>query len=128
MNVKKFGGSSVADADKIRQIIAIVKQDSQTCIVLSAMKGVTNLLVEAAEWAEQGNFEYKKNLEAIKLKHINCLKELFNDVIPADLMKSVDVLLMDLSEILHGVELVRECSPKSMDLIMSFGERLNCRQ
>ena len=37
-------------------------------------------------------------------------------------------MLIDLSEILHGVELVRECSPKTMDLIMSFGERLNCIQ
>ncbi|MDC7239898.1 MAG: aspartate kinase [Spirochaetales bacterium] len=130
MHVKKFGGSSVADAEKIRQTVAIIRQSSSepVSVVLSAMKGVTNYLVDAAEMASRGDQNYKKNIEAIKEKHLNCLDELFGAKKPEGLQEGIENLLLDLSEILHGVELVRECSLKSMDLIMSFGERLNCRQ
>lgn len=130
MNVKKFGGSSLADADKIRQTVKIIKQNSSfpQCVVLSAMKGVTNLLVDAAECAEAGDRKYRKNIEIISEKHHKCLADLFGEKIPDSLQDEIDNLLIDLSEILHGVELVRECSLKSMDLVMSFGERLNCIQ
>lgn len=130
MNVKKFGGSSLADADKIQQTVEIIKYgtSSPQAVVLSAMKGVTNLLVEAAECAEHGDQKYRKNIERIREKHLVCLDELFGDKKPAALQDTIESMLLDLSEILHGVELVRECSPKSMDLIMSFGERLNCVQ
>ncbi|MBF9015245.1 MULTISPECIES: aspartate kinase [unclassified Oceanispirochaeta] len=130
MNVKKFGGSSLADADKIRQTVEIIRQSatSPLCVVLSAMKGVTNLLVEAAICAEKGDQKYKENIETIREKHLSCLDDLFADKKSAELQDTIEKLLLDLSEILHGVELVRECSLKSMDLIMSFGERLNCMQ
>jgi len=130
MIVQKFGGSSVADAEKIRMTVDIVKKskDQPVCLVLSAMKGVTNFLVEAAEWAEVGNEKYKENIAIIIEKHRNCIDDLFGPTIPADLKSTMDSLFMDLSEILRGIELVRECSLKSMDLVMSFGERLNCIQ
>lgn len=130
MNVKKFGGSSLADADKIRQTVEIIRQSASSplSVVLSAMKGVTNLLVEAAICAEKGDLKYKENIETIREKHLSCLDDLFADKKTAELQDTIEKLLLDLSEILHGVELVRECSLKSMDLIMSFGERLNCMQ
>ncbi|MDC7233267.1 MAG: aspartate kinase [Spirochaetales bacterium] len=130
MTVKKFGGSSLADADKIRQTFEIIRDSSSSplSVVLSAMKGVTNLLVEAAECAEKGDRKYRDNIEEIQKKHLTCLDELFADNKPEGLEDAIKELLLDLSEILHGVELVRECSLKSMDLIMSFGERLNCMQ
>lgn len=130
MIVKKFGGSSLADADKIRQTVDIIRENRSTplAVVLSAMKGVTDLLVDAASCAEKGDQKYKENIEAIREKHMTCLDELFNDQDCDELRLTMNQLLVDLSEILHGVELVRECSLKSMDLIMSFGERLNCMQ
>ena len=128
MIVKKFGGSSLADADKIRQTISIVQQETTSGLILSAMKGVTNLLVEAANLAETGDSRYKENIEEIKKKHTECMNDLFSSQIPDSLALSMGTMFQNLSEILHGVELVRECSPKSMDLIMCFGERLNCTQ
>ena len=128
MIVKKFGGSSLADADKIRQTVSIVQKEKTAGLVLSAMKGITNLLVDAASLAEAGDKKYKKNIEEIKEKHNECINDLFGSDIPEALQLSIDTMLQNLSEILHGVELVRECSTKSMDLIMSFGERLNCSQ
>ena len=128
MTVKKFGGSSLADADKIRQTISIVQKEKTSGLILSAMKGVTNLLVEAATFAEAANIKYKKNIEEIRKKHTECMTDLFDSDIPDSLSLSMGTMLQNLSDILHGVELVRECSPKSMDLIMSFGERLNCNQ
>ncbi len=128
MIVKKFGGSSLADADKIRQTVSIVQQEKTSGLVLSAMKGVTNLLVEAADLAETGNKKYKNNIEEIRNKHRECMEDLFDSHIPESLENSFSTMIQNLSEILHGVELVRECSSKSMDLVMSFGERMNCTQ
>lgn len=128
MIVKKFGGSSLADAEKIRQTVAIVQKEKTSGLILSAMKGVTNLLVEAANLAETGDEKYKENIEEIRTKHNRCMNDLFASDIPEALELSTATMLQNLSEILHGVELVRECSAKSMDLIMSFGERLNCSQ
>ena len=61
MIVMKFGGSSLANSERIKQTVKIIseKEDSLS-IVLSAMKGVTNLLIDAAQKAENGNTEYKK--------------------------------------------------------------------
>ena len=128
MIVKKFGGSSLADADKIRQTVSIVQQEKTSGLILSAMKGVTNLLVDAANMAETGDSKYKENIEEIRKKHSECMIDLFNSEIPEALELSISTMIQNLSEILHGVELVRECSTKSMDLIMSFGERMNCTQ
>jgi len=130
MIVKKFGGSSLADADKIRKTVEIVKNSKEkpVCLVLSAMKGVTNFLVEAASWAEVGDNRYKDNIAAISEKHNSCMDDLFGGSVPEELKIMMDSLFLDLSEILRGIELVKECSLKSMDLVMSFGERLNCLQ
>ncbi|MDA3957193.1 aspartate kinase [Oceanispirochaeta sp.] len=130
MNVKKFGGSSLADAGKIKQTVEIVKQNKDTslCLVLSAMKGVTNTLVEAAQWAESGDKKYQNNIEKIRKKHLDCVNDLFIDPKPEGIEYTIESMFVELNEILHGVELVRECSAKTMDLIMSFGERLNCYQ
>jgi len=130
MIVKKFGGSSLADADKIRMTVDIVKQSREkpVCLVLSAMKGVTNYLIEAAKWAEIGDKRYKTNITVLTEKHNHCIDNLFKGNIPEELKSRMNSLFEDLGEILHGIELVRECSPKSMDLVMSFGERLNCMQ
>ena len=89
MIVKKFGGSSLADAEKIRQTVEIVKQnkDSSLCLVLSAMKGITNTLVKAAKLAEKGDDSYHEHIEMIKTTHRDCLNDLFDSVKPEDLEK-----------------------------------------
>ena len=130
MKVMKFGGSSLADSQRIKQTVSIIKnvEDQSVTVILSAMKGVTNLLIDAAEKAESGDPAYKNNMDEIRNKHFDCIDELFNKNAPEQLTKGIDQMLSELKDILHGVELVRECSLKTKDIIMSFGERMNCFQ
>jgi len=126
----KFGGSSVQDAAHIKKVAEIVLSENRknnVAVVLSAMKGVTDLLIEAAHLAEQGNSQYHKCVTEIQNKESITIKNLFETTEQSKaLTEELTVLFQDLENILHGVELIKECSPRSLDFIMSFGERLNC--
>ncbi len=130
MKVMKFGGSSLADSKRIQQTVSIITavENQPVTVILSAMKGVTNLLIDAAEKAESGNSAYLQDIREIRNIHYNCMEELFNNSVPEQLKSGIDQMLNELKDILHGVELVRECSLKTKDIIMSFGERMNCFQ
>ncbi len=129
MVIMKFGGSSVADAPCIQRVTEIVIQASKedrVGVVLSAMKGVTDLLISSARGAEEHAGGYKRALEQIKERHLAAARLLFSpselDAVTAPLKAMFD----DLLEILHGAQLLKECSPRTMDLVMSFGESLSC--
>ena len=129
MKVMKFGGSSVRDADRIRAASAIVAAESEKediVAVFSAMKGVTDLLIKAATEAETANKRYLELYQEIEDRHHEALRDLIEDISLETVKNAVSALLEELANILHGIELVRECSPRSMDLVMSFGERLSC--
>lgn len=126
MEVYKFGGSSLADSKRIKGACSIIIENSVEVVVLSAMKGVTNLLIEGAEFAEDGNKSYKESIRSIKQKQILAVNELFTGEKALEVEKKLSTIIYELKDILHGVELVKECSPRSLDFISSFGERLNC--
>lgn len=131
MFIMKFGGSSVADAPQIRNVADIVisrteKEASPPVIVVSAMKGVTNTLIAAAAAAESGDPSYKTAIVELRQKHHEAVRALVTDnSVGVTLLIEVDSILEELGDILHGVELVRECSPRTNDLISGFGERLS---
>lgn len=130
MVVQKFGGSSVEDAGKIREVAKIAldhRIDGKIAIVLSAMKGCTDLLLQAARDAEAGKASYKEALATLEKRHLNAAMELTVGPAYDTLRRAIDAQLKDLRDILHGVELVKECSKRSLDLIAGFGERLNCQ-
>ncbi|MBI9096836.1 MAG: aspartate kinase [Spirochaetaceae bacterium] len=127
MKVQKFGGSSLADGKRIKKTLQIVLDEKTNhYVVLSAMKGITNLLVEASKNAEKGNSDYKLQLLDITKRHRSVIEELFPTEKRSSINEKINYLLDELKDILHGVELVQECSLRTKDLIMSFGERLNC--
>jgi aspartokinase/homoserine dehydrogenase 1 len=130
VKVLKFGGSSVADGERIRSVTEIIQQASSTgrvAVVLSAMKGVTDILVRAAQEAERGSETFRATLEAIRAQHFTAVRFLFPPTDQSAALTPLAIMCNELEEILHGVELVRECSPRTMDFVMSFGERLSCR-
>jgi len=130
MVVQKFGGSSVEDAGKIREVAKIAlahRIDGKIAIVLSAMKGCTDLLLVAARDAEAGRQSYKDALAVLEKRHLEAAAELTQGAAHDSLRQSLGGQLKDLRDILHGVELVKECSKRSLDLIAGFGERLNCQ-
>ena len=129
MKVMKFGGSSVANAERIRGVKAIVADAIDTepvAVVLSAMKGVTNALIAAAHLAERGNTGWQQVVAELTEMHVTAVRELLQEGRRESVAATVRKWLQELRDLLHGVELIRECSPRTLDLVVSFGERLNC--
>ncbi|MBI3856897.1 MAG: hypothetical protein HY293_14515, partial [Planctomycetes bacterium] len=120
MIVMKFGGSSVANAEKIRQVFEIVKGrlPRKPLVIASAFRGVTDDLFKLGEEAVKGA---APSIDPIRKRHQDCLKEMGLD---ADLLKNE---LAELEVLLKGISLVKELSPRSLDYVVSFGERLSTR-
>jgi aspartokinase/homoserine dehydrogenase 1 len=124
----KFGGSSVANADRIAAVLNIVEaasKDEQVLLVFSAMKGITDDLLNAATEAEQGAVTAPQRCAAMQARHLQVIEQIVASE-TADVRRIVIGLFEELAELLHGVYLVRECSPRTRDLIVSHGELLNC--
>ncbi|WP_028972699.1 aspartate kinase [Spirochaeta cellobiosiphila] len=124
MIVRKFGGSSLADSERIKNVAHIIQDRQDQVVVLSAMKGITNLLIEVSGLAELGDQSYHEKLENIKNITIKTAHDLS---VSQEKIQEINQLLVELKDILHGIELVKECSPRSLDLVSSFGERFSCR-
>ncbi|MCL2479777.1 MAG: aspartate kinase, partial [Treponema sp.] len=122
MIVMKFGGSSVASADRIRHVAEIVKSQikRKPVLVLSAMGDTTDLLLETADEAlRKGAY----SLSAIEDLHLKTIEELGL----AKTQKEIGELFEKLKILLSGISLIREMTPRSKDYLVSFGERLAVR-
>ncbi len=124
MIVMKFGGSSVENSDRIREVAEIVRSKGKVCVVFSAMKGITDLLIKAGYLAEAGDLAYKDVVSEIRDRQVVAMEDLMNS--NSVCVEKIEALLEELEEVLYGVYLIRNCSERSYDLILSFGERLNC--
>lgn len=130
MIVMKFGGSSVADADCMGQVEALVRAalPQAPLVVLSAMGKTTNALFEAARTAESGDLPGALEVQRrIMAAHRRAAGELFAGAVPEGLDTALTEHFGELELLLRGVALLRELSPRSMDAIASLGERLSTR-
>jgi len=121
MIVMKFGGSSVADASRLRHVADIVKtqMERKPVLVLSAMGDTTDHLLDAGNLAlKEGKVEIKQ----VEKLHFDTVKTL-----KLDNQKEIGSLLDELSRLLSGISLIRELSPRTKDYLVSFGERLSVR-
>jgi aspartate kinase len=121
MIVMKFGGSSVADASRLRHVADIVKTQlyRKPALVLSAMGDTTDHLLEAGEAAlKEGRVETGR----IKKLHMETAKNLKLSV-----QKEINPLIDELTRLLSGIALLRELTPRTKDYLVSFGERLSVR-
>lgn len=94
-------------------------------MVVSALQGVTDALITLSREAADGREGYKDGLEALSDRHLEVIEGLIPVARRSSALASTKVLLNEVGELLHGVTLVGECSPRTLDLIMSFGERLS---
>lgn len=127
MKVLKFGGTSVKDATNISKVIEIVthQRDKDIIMVVSALGGITNRLIEASNLAENGNEQYKSLLTEIENRHYDVVKALIHVNRQSSVIAKVKMLLNELEDVLRGILLVQEVTPRMLDMVQSFGERLS---
>lgn len=127
MKVLKFGGTSVGSAKSILNLKEIVEsQDLPVVVVVSALGGVTDLLIKTARTASEGNEDYQELFQSIVRRHHDMIGEVITEG-REELLAETDSLLSELSSIYQGVYLIRDLSPKTQATIVSYGERLSSR-
>jgi aspartate kinase len=128
MVVVKFGGTSVGAVPQIDRAARIIEsmRDSKPVVILSAMGGVTDLLLQAGEAAVSGQVQARDDkLWEIRSRHDQAINELFKDRSVAVALQDIErALWEEIQKVFTGVSLLREMSARSRDLISSFGERL----
>ncbi|EDM37065.1 bifunctional protein: aspartokinase I; homoserine dehydrogenase [Pedobacter sp. BAL39] len=125
MNILKFGGTSVGSVQSIGALLNILRQQAgpeNPVVVLSAMSGVTNTLVAMAENAREGN-DYNEALRTIEKKHFDIIRELLPAAAQNPVLTRLKIYFNELEDILQSVYNLKELSPQTKDLILSYGER-----
>ena len=128
MKILKFGGSSVANAERIRKSCRnikdlITKKEEKIAVVFSAFGGITNLLIDMSRQAAQGDIAWKDNFHTFKRKHLEAVYTLLNGQHLEDTVKEVEEGVHNLENLLQGIFLIKEASLRTMDFVQSFGER-----
>src|SRR2546422_3339013 len=130
LQVMKFGGTSVGDADCIArtaQIIAKAAKESCCVTVVSAMSGVTNRLIEAAKRAQAGDAdEAAAIVDALRRQHEAALASLIpHEEARAPIRRRMEEVFAEGRRLCEGTALLRELTPRTLDAISSLGERLS---
>lgn len=128
MKVLKFGGTSVATSENIKKVISIVKESSykdNIAVVVSALGGITDVLLDAGNLACSGNEEYQLKFKNIEDRHLQAIRELVPINSQSSVIGHVKDMLNKLENTLEGIYLINEFSPKTSDKIVSFGELLS---
>lgn len=126
MKVLKFGGTSVGTVKSLTHVKRIVESEEEPVIVVvSALGGITDMLIATARMASKGDTSYLQNYAKIIERH----NDVINGMVPKDKLLDVhsvvDPLLEELGNIYRGVALIKDLSSRSLDIIVSYGERLS---
>ncbi|KAB2881051.1 lysine-sensitive aspartokinase 3 [bacterium] len=129
MIIIKFGGTSVQDVASIRSVINIVKAKlhKQPIVVVSAVAGATNQLIESARCAVAGKKEESVGiLNSLRNRHLEIAEDLIKDSGELDnVNKSIDDIITKLANLVEGVSLIGELTNRSLDMFAAQGELLS---
>jgi aspartokinase/homoserine dehydrogenase 1 len=129
MKILKFGGTSVGSSERIKRVIDIIfdsqRHNKEIAVVFSAFQNVTDQLIRASNLAVKRNIEYLKVFDEIQGRHLRVIKEIISGDVKKETLSEIRMLLSELKDVLHGIYLVKELSPRTLDFVMSFGERLS---
>jgi aspartokinase/homoserine dehydrogenase 1 len=128
MTTLKFGGTSVANAKNIKLVIEIIIQKAKTnklAVVVSALSGITDMLLEASKKAASKEEAYKISIETIKQKHFDAISELISHEHQNQLLIKINNQINQLQTLLDGCFLLGELSARTSDAVVSFGELLS---
>lgn len=125
MKVLKFGGTSVGTAESLTQVKQIVSNiTDQAIVVVSALGGVTDMLISTAHLAAN-NADYHEKFTQIKDRHIKMVESIVPPAKQSDTLSSILPLLEELGNIYKGVALIKDLSSRTLDVIVGYGERLS---
>lgn len=130
MIVMKFGGSSLATGERIAQAadLALRYRDRSPVLVVSAMGGVTDTLIGIARLAVQGRKvlpSVQEHLQALEERHVAALSTLCDAMEGAQSRDAIAASFVELHEICTGIALLGELSPRSLDAVSAYGEKLS---
>src|SRR5258708_38054279 len=113
MQVLKFGGSSVANADNINKVVELVRQamaKDRTILVVSALGGITDMLIHAARSAAAGDESYREELQQIEHRHLETIRTLLPLTGQSSVLSAVKTRSNEIEDICSGVFLLGELS------------------
>jgi bifunctional aspartokinase / homoserine dehydrogenase 1 len=128
MQVLKFGGSSVANAENINKVIELVLKaltEDKTILIVSAMGGITDMLIRAGETAAAGDETYKDTLREVEQRHLVTVKTLLPLTRQSSVLSAVKTRCNEIEDICSGIFLLGELSPRTQDKVVSYGELLS---
>ncbi len=126
MKVLKFGGTSVGTVESLRNVKSIVEgQTEPVIVVVSALGGITDQLINTARLAAQGDISYLESYARIVDRHHKVIDGIVPEHSRLDVQSIVNPLLEELGNIYRGVNLIKDLSDRTLDIIVSYGERLS---
>jgi len=126
MKVLKFGGTSVGTVESLSHVKRIVESlDEQVIVVVSALGGITDQLITTAQMASKGDSSYLGNYAKIIERHNSVIDGMVPAEFQLDVRSITGPLLEELGNIYRGVSLIKDLSPRTLDIIVSYGERLS---
>jgi len=130
MQVLKFGGTSVENAENINKVVSLVQAaitKDQTILVVSALGGITDILIQAGTLAAAGDESYKEKLQVVEHRHLEAVRSLLPLTRQSSVLSLVKTLCNEIEDICNGVFLLSELSARTRDKIVSYGELLSSR-
>ena len=131
--VMKFGGTSVGSIEALINVMEIIREARaewpRVIVVTSAMSGVTNLLLDSALRAAQGNTESLSDAEDdLREKHFAVADALIQDIKRhAEIKEQIDALIFSFVDLCKAIAVLGEATPRALDAVASLGERMNVR-
>ena len=130
MRVLSFGEQALSSAQSIKTLRLVVsrtgEKGNRIVLVVTSLGSMRDALTETAELAAGGSGGYLERIEAIREPVLEIIRGLFGPREQSGVITALQILLNDLEDILHGVQLIRECSPRTLDLVSSFAARISC--
>jgi len=133
MITMKFGGTSVGSVEAIDRAATIIadqlEKDSEIAVIVSAMGGVTDLLIQSVQKAINGDkWGYLSITKDIRDKHEDAINELIRaGTLRESILGRINAMLDKHAELCEAINILGEATPRIKDSIVSFGERLSCR-
>lgn len=126
----KFGGTSVGNAERIKDVAKSVSEaakENQVIVVASAMNGITDTLIRMSDLAKSCHLDkLRSELEKLRERHLQVVEDtISNPKIRSEVRKTVEERINALEKVLEGISILGEMTPRSKDLVISFGERIS---